>query len=152
LKKILVSACLCGDPCRYDGKAVPCDDPHFLRWLDEGRFVQVCPEVLAGLGVPRGESQRKGDRVVTVDGKDVTDAFFEGAEATLALAKKQDVAFCILKQRSPSCGSRIIHDGTFSGVKIPGQGITTEILRNAGFIVVGEDQMEEAILREEQTR
>jgi uncharacterized protein YbbK (DUF523 family) len=152
LKKILVSACLCGDPCRYDGKAVPCDDPNFLRWLEEGRFVQVCPEVLAGLGVPRGESQRKADRVVTVDGRDVTDAFLEGAAATLALAKQEDVAFCILKQRSPSCGSSMIHDGTFSGVKIPGQGITTELLRNVGFLVVGEDQMEEAIILEEQTR
>lgn len=152
MKKILVSACLCGDPCRYDGKAVPCDDPIFLRWLEEGRFVQVCPEVLAGLGVPRGESQRKGNRVVTIDGKDVTEAFYEGAEATLALAKQEDVAFCILKQRSPSCGSSIIHDGTFSGVKIPGQGVTTEILRNGGYTVVGEDQMEEAIILEEQTK
>ncbi len=152
MKKILVSACLCGDPCRYDGKAVPCDDPTFLKWLEEDRFVQVCPEILAGLGVPRGESQRRGDRVVTIDGKDVTDAFYKGAEATLALAKQEEVAFCILKQRSPSCGNRIIHDGTFSGVKIPGQGVTTEILRRAGYKVVGEDQMEEAILLEEQNK
>ncbi len=152
MKKILVSACLCGDPCRYDGKAMPCDDPTFLRWLEEGRFVQVCPEILAGLGVPRGESQRRGERVVTIDGKDVTDAFYKGAEATLDLAKREEVVFCILKQRSPSCGNRIIHDGTFSGVKIPGQGVTTEILRSAGYKVVGEDQMEEAILLEEQNR
>jgi uncharacterized protein YbbK (DUF523 family) len=120
--------------------------------LEEDRFVQVCPEILAGLGVPRGESQRRGDRVVTIDGKDVTDAFYKGAEATLALAKQEEVAFCILKQRSPSCGNRIIHDGTFSGVKIPGQGVTTEILRRAGYKVVGEDQMEEAILLEEQNK
>ena len=152
MKKILVSACLCGDPCRYDGKAVPCDDPTFLKWLEEDRFVQVCPEILAGLGVPRGESQRRGDRVVTIDGKDVTDAFYKGAEATLALAKQEEVAFCILKQRSPSCGNRIIHDGTFSGIKIPGQGVTTEVLRRAGYKVVGEDQMEEAILLEEQNK
>jgi uncharacterized protein YbbK (DUF523 family) len=152
LKKILVSACLCGDPCRYDGKAVPCDDPTFRKWLEEGRFVQVCPEILAGLGVPRGESQRKEDRVVTIDGRDVTEAFFQGAKATLDIAQQEDVAFCILKQRSPSCGSSIIHDGTFSGIKIPGQGVSTEILRNAGYKVVGEDQMDEAILLEEQTR
>jgi len=152
LKKILVSACLCGDPCRYDGKAVPCDDPTFLNWLDEGRFVQVCPEVLAGLGVPRGESQRRGDRVFTIDGRDVTEAFRIGGEATLAIADAEEVAFCILKQRSPSCGSAIIHDGTFSGIKIPGQGVATEILRNAGYTVVGEDQMEIAIALEEQTR
>ena len=152
MKKILVSACLCKDPCRYDGKAVSCDDPTFLQWLEEGRFVQVCPEVLAGLGVPRGESQRRGDRVVTIEGQDVTEAFFLGAEATLALAKQEAVAFCILKQRSPSCGSSIIHEGTFSGIKISGQGVTTEILRNAGFAVVGEDQMEEAIALEGKTK
>jgi uncharacterized protein YbbK (DUF523 family) len=152
MKKILVSACLCGNPCRYDGKAVPCNDPTFLRWQEEGRFVQVCPEVLAGLGVPRGESQRRGDRVVTVEGRDVTDEFYNGAEATLALAKQEDVAFCILKQRSPSCGSLIIHDGTFSGVKIPGQGVTSEVLRKAGYSVVGEDQMEKAIMLEELAR
>jgi uncharacterized protein YbbK (DUF523 family) len=152
LKKILVSACLCGDPCRYDGKAVPCDDPIFLKWLEEGRFVQVCPEVLAGLGIPRGESQRRGDKVVTIDGRDVTQEFYLGAEMTLALAKREDVAFCILKQRSPSCGSSIIHDGTFSGTKIPGQGVTTEILRYAGVTVVGEDQMEAAVALEEQTK
>lgn len=145
MKKILVSACLCGDPCRYDGKAVPCEDPTFLKWMEEERFVQVCPEVLAGLGVPRGESQRRGDRVVTVDGRDVTEAFYLGAQKTLDIARQEDVAFCILKQRSPSCGSRLIHDGTFCGIKIPGQGVATEVLRAAGFTVVGEDQMDEAI-------
>lgn len=152
MKKILVSACLCGEPCRYDGKAVPCDDTTFLKWLEEGRFVQVCPEVLAGLGVPRGESQRRGDRVVTIEGKDVTEAFFVGASKTLELAKGEEVAFCILKQRSPSCGSSIIHDGTFSGIKVPGQGVATEMLRNAGYTVVGEDQMEQAIILEEQMK
>jgi len=145
MKKILVSACLCGDPCRYDGKAVPCEDPTFLKRMEEERFVQVCPEVLAGLGVPRGESQRRGDRVVTVDGRDVTEAFYLGAQKTLDIARQEDVAFCILKQRSPSCGSRLIHDGTFCGIKIPGQGVATEVLRAAGFTVVGEDQMDEAI-------
>ena len=152
MKKILVSACLCGDPCRYDGKSVPCDDPNFLRWLSEGRFVQVCPEVLAGLGVPRGESQRQGNQVITIDGQDVTEAFIQGAEATVALAKENDVIFCILKQRSPSCGSTIIHDGTFSGIKIPGQGVATEWLRKAGYTVLGEDQMVEAIELEEKLK
>jgi uncharacterized protein YbbK (DUF523 family) len=124
---------------------VSCDHPTFLKWLEEGRYIQVCPEVLSGLGVPRGESQRRGDRVVTIDGRDVTDEFFLGARMVLDLAQKEDVAFCILKQRSPSCGSTIIHDGTFQGIKVPGQGVTTEVLRNAGFVVLGEDQMEEAI-------
>lgn len=148
MKKILVSACLCGDPCRYDGKAVPCDDPTFLKWMEEGRFVQVCPEVMAGLGVPRSESQRRGDKVVTIDGRDVTEAFHRGAQLTLDLANSENVAFCILKQRSPSCGSVTIHDGTFSGIKIPGQGVTAEVLRNAGYEVFGEDQMEKAIALE----
>ena len=152
MRKILVSACLCGEPCRYDGKAVLCDDPDFLRWQSQGRFIPVCPEVLAGLAVPRGESQRCGARVVTIDGKDVTDAFYEGGRACVAIAEEQDVAFCIFKQRSPSCGSTIIHDGTFTGIKIPGQGVATELLREAGYVVLGEDQMEEILKVEEQTR
>ena len=82
---------------------------------------------------------------MTIDGGDVTEEFHRGARLTLELANNENVAFCILKQRSPSCGSSIIHDGTFSGVKIPGQGVTTEILRNAGYAVVGEDQMGAAV-------
>ena len=82
---------------------------------------------------------------MTIDGRDVTEAFYLGAQKTLDIARQEDVAFCILKQRSPSCGSRLIHDGTFCGIKIQGQGGATEVLRTAGYAVVGEDQMDEAI-------
>lgn len=152
MKKILASACLCGEPCRYDGKAATCQDPLFQKWLKEGRIVPVCPEVLGGLEIPRGACQRRANQVFDEDGRNVTKAFFEGGEATLALAREIEIEFCIFKQRSPSCGTNIIYDGTFSGTKIAGQGVTTEILRNAGYLVFGEDEMDEIIKMEEQIR
>ena len=102
--KILVSACLCGEACRYNGQAVPFDHPVLERWHREGRVVAFCPELLGGLPVPRGESQRRGSRVVTREGADVTEAFTRGAQASVDLARTSDAAFCLLKQRSPSCG------------------------------------------------
>jgi uncharacterized protein YbbK (DUF523 family) len=142
--KILVSACLCGEACRYNGQAVPFDHPVLERWLREGRVVAFCPELLGGLPVPRGESQRRGSRVVTREGADVTEAFTRGAQASVDLARTSDAAFCLLKQRSPSCGTRIIHDGTFAGVLIPGEGLAAQALREAGFVLFGEDEMDKA--------
>ncbi|MGI6736369.1 MAG: DUF523 domain-containing protein [Anaerovoracaceae bacterium] len=142
-RRLLVSACLCGEPVRYDGRARALDDPRFQRWLEEGRLVPICPEVAGGLPVPRPEAQRRGSRVVTRDGRDVTTAYERGAAAALALARSCDAALCILKQSSPSCGSLQIHDGSFRGKKIPGRGFTAEVLQRAGFRVFGEDQMDE---------
>ena len=142
--KILVSACLCGETCRYNGQAVPFDHPALARWLREGRVVPFCPELLGGLPVPRGESQRRGSRVVTRDGEDVTEVFARGAVASVDLARTSEAAFCLLKQRSPSCGTRIIHDGTFTGVLVPGEGMAAQALREAGFVLFGEDEMEQA--------
>ncbi|MNW54166.1 hypothetical protein D3C74_317590 [compost metagenome] len=142
-KKILVSACLLGHKVRYDNGDVPCLDPRFLQWYEEGRLVHICPEVTGGLPTPRADAQRQGDRVVTGDGNDVTEPFEIGAQATLALAQKHDVALAILKQDSPSCGSLYIYDGTFTDNKVPGEGRTTELLREHGFEVYGEDQLDE---------
>ena len=145
MRKILVSECLYGGrPVRYDGGEKAETDQVFLKWKEEGRLVPVCPEVFGGLPIPRPEAQRIGDRVMNIEGKDVTEAYQRGAAEALRLAKEHDSAFCILKQGSPACGSRMIHDGTFSGRKIPGQGVAAELLRGAGFTVFGEDQMDEA--------
>ena len=148
MKKILVSGCLYGWVVRYDGGDTSCVDPLFLKWKEEGRLVPVCPEILGGLTVPRSPCQRKNDRVVNELGEDVTLEFLKGAEETVRIAKEQDVVCCLMKQRSPSCGSKIIYDGTFSGRKIPGQGITVELLRKAGFPVFDElelDKVEDII-------
>jgi len=142
-KKILVSACLLGHKVRYDNGDVPCLDPRFLKWYEEGRLVHICPEVVGGLPTPRPDAQRQGDRVVTGAGADVTAEFERGAQASLELAKQHDVALAILKQDSPSCGSLFIYDGTFTDTKMPGQGTTAELLRKNGFKVFGEDQLDE---------
>ena len=145
MKKILVSECLYGGRIvRYDAGDVTEKDPRFLRWKEEGRLVPICPEVFGGLPVPRPDSQRIGDTVQTGAGLDVTKEYTAGAEEALRLAKENDVVFAIMKQDSPSCGSRFIYDGTFTDTKIEGQGLAVEYLRNAGFRVFGEEDLDEA--------
>jgi uncharacterized protein YbbK (DUF523 family) len=104
----------------------------------------VCPEVCGGLPVPRSEAQRVGDKIITKDGADVTAAFGTGAEIALRLADEHDVAFAIMKDGSPSCGPLVIHDGSFSGKKVPGRGLTTERLAAAGYTVFSEIETERA--------
>jgi uncharacterized protein YbbK (DUF523 family) len=143
MRKILVSECLYGGrPVRYDGAEAVCVDPVFLKWKSEGRLAPVCPEMLGGLSVPRPASQRRDDSVVTEDGEDVTAAFTEGAECALRRAIEHDVAFAIMKEGSPSCGVNLIHDGAFTGRKIPGRGLATEILVAAGYKVFSENEIE----------
>ncbi|MEY8000189.1 DUF523 domain-containing protein [Clostridium sp. Mt-5] len=142
-RKILVSSCLLGQKVRYNNGDAACYDPRFLKWLKEGRMIGICPEVYGGLPVPRPASQRQGDKVVTSTGVDVTCEYEKGAQAALSLAKAENVIFAILKQNSPSCGSSCIYDGTFTGTKKLGQGKTTELLRQNGIKVFGEDQLDE---------
>lgn len=145
MKKILVSECLYGGRIvRYDAGDVAARDPRFLKWKEEGRLVPICAEVLGGLPIPRPASQRVGDKVLTGAGADVTAEYTAGAMEVVRLAKLHNVAFALMKQDSPSCGSRFIYDGTFTGAKIPGQGLVVELLRNAGFKVFSEEDLDEA--------
>lgn len=145
MRKILVSECLYGGRVvRYDGGEVPETHPTFLKWKEEGRLVPICPEVFGGLKTPRSDAQRSGDRIVNCAGFDVTEEFTKGAEEALRLAKAEDVVFCIMKQHSPSCGSKEIYDGSFTDTIIPGQGLAVEMLREAGFRVFAEEDMDEA--------
>lgn len=145
MKKILVSQCLCGgEPVRYDGKTKQETTPIFLKWMKEGRFITVCPEIFGGLSVPRAEAQRQGDKVVTIEGKDVTGAYMAGAEEAVRLAKEYNVVCAILKAKSPSCGNEQIYDGTFTRTLINGEGMAAEMLRKAGFKVFNEKQLDEA--------
>ena len=142
MKKILVSTCLYGGKIvRYDGGDTTETNPVFLKWKEEGRLVPICPEVFGGLPIPRPDSQRIGDKVKTGAGKDVTAEYTKGAKEALRLAKENDVAFAIMKQDSPSCGSKFIYDGTFTDTKKKGQGLAVEYLRNAGFTVFGEEDI-----------
>ncbi len=136
---IIVSACLAGYRCRYDGKTVPNDA--VLELMRRGEAIPVCPEMLGGLPCPRTPSERTADgkRVVMRDGKDVTDAYRIGAEETLRLARMYGCTHAILKARSPSCGCGLIYDGTFSGTLKEGDGVAAELLKENGITVEAKD-------------
>lgn len=143
---ILVSACLLGQPVRYDGQGRQEIHPALLRWQEQGRLVVICPECAGGLPTPRPPAEIVAPgRVETEAGRDVTEAFMRGAEAALALARRHGVEVAILKARSPSCGSRQIYDGSFSGRLVDGMGMTARLLAEAGVAVFDEEQIEEAI-------
>ena len=140
---ILVSACLLGENTRYDGQSKPCAEVLALK--EEYNLIPVCPEVLGGLPTPRIPSERVGDRVVARDGKDVTDAFHRGASEVVRLAKITGCTAALLKERSPSCGSGTIYDGTFRGTLRNGDGVTAEALKKEGIPVFGESQIEDLL-------
>ena len=144
-RKILVSRCLYGDEAvRYDGRQIPLQDSIFLKWKEEGRLIPVCPEVDGGLSVPRLPSERQGKKVICCDGTDLTSKYFEGSIQALQQARRHDVAFAIMKENSPACGSSHIYDGKFTGKTIHGEGTAVEILRNADISVFSENELVEA--------
>jgi len=144
--KILVSACLMGHAVRYDGGVKPLLHPALERWRQEGRLVTICPEMSAGMPVPRPpaeiEAGRSGEdvlsglaRVLEITGGDVTQGFVDAAENALRLAQANDCTYALLIDGSPSCGSGFIHDGRFSGIRHAGNGVTAARLRQAGIAV-----------------
>lgn len=150
MQKILVSRCLLGHPVRYDGGAHgPFDQ--LQRWQAEGRVVALCPEVAGGLSTPRAPAEIAGGQgvqvldgllpVLTMEGEDVSAAFVAGAERALALVRQHGIRIALLKARSPSCGNRENYDGSFSGVKVAGEGVTAAALRRAGVQVFSEEEL-----------
>ena len=138
-KTILVSACLLGVHCRYDGGSQKRD---LLDSLSERyHLVPVCPEQLGGLPTPRTPAERVGERVMTKDGRDVTAEYRRGAEEALLLAQRLGCQTAILKARSPSCGSRSVYDGTFSGGITSGDGVTAELLKKNGIEVLSDEEI-----------
>jgi uncharacterized protein YbbK (DUF523 family) len=135
---------LLGEPVRYNGAASPTGDPLLARWVREGRVVSFCPEVAGGLGTPRARAERQGLRVVTDEGRDVTPEFSVGAALAWDAARAQHIRVAILKDGSPSCGSTYIYDGSFSGQRLAGRGVTTETLMRGGIRVFSEKQLQEA--------
>lgn len=135
---ILVSTCLLGLPCRYDGESRLC--PEVLELMKVHHLVPVCPETIGGLSTPRPPAERRGERVVTREGRDVTEEYRRGAEAALTLCRLFDCKAALLKERSPSCGCGSIHNGLFDGGLIEGDGVTAELLREHGIPVYGESE------------
>lgn len=140
---ILISACLLGCACRYDGKSKP--HPLAQALARHGLVVPACPEQLGGLPTPRAPSEQQNDRVVSADGTDVTPQYRRGAEETLRLAALYGCTTAVLKERSPSCGSGQIYDGTFTHTLTEGDGLTAQMLKKKGVEVYGESQLEELI-------
>lgn len=143
--KIAVSACLLGEPCRYDGASKTCAAVRALLERDDVEVVPVCPEVAGGLPVPRLSSEITHEgacwKVTAQDGTDVTDAYVRGAEETLDLVKREGCRMAILKANSPSCGSRQVYDGTFSGTLRTGYGVTAKLLRENNIRVIDETEV-----------
>jgi len=141
---ILVSACLAGCKCRYDGS--DCADEKVCALVKAGKAFPVCPEQLGGMHTPRGphELVRGADgaeRVIGKAGDDTTKEYTEGAQRTLQICKALGVTEAIMKAGSPSCGSGMIYDGSFSGKQIPGDGLTARLLKQNGIMVKTEKEI-----------
>lgn len=138
--KILISACLLGVCCRYDGASK--SYPLAKELGKKHQLVPVCPEQLGGLSTPRQPAERQGARVVTKAGADVSEAYRRGAEEALRLYRALGCEAAVLKERSPSCGRGAVYDGTFSGTLTAGDGVTAELLAAYGIPVYGESEIE----------
>ncbi len=135
--KILVSACLLGSNCKYDGGNNR--DEQLIKWLADYEVIPVCPECFGGLKAPRVPSELRGGGVFARTGEDLSEQFLLGAQRTLTIALLNQVDTAILKSRSPSCGSNEIYDGSFSGRLIPGDGVTAALLKQHKIRVISSD-------------
>ena len=141
MNKILVSACLLGEKCKYSGTSNYNQDVVVFLREAKAEAVPVCPEVMGGLPTPRIPAEIRDGRVVTRDGRDVTEPFQKGAQEALLIARENQCSLAILKERSPSCGSSFIYDGSFTDTRIKGDGITARLLKQAGIRVLGENDL-----------
>ena len=139
--KILVSACLLGLRCRYDGRSKP--SAAVLALGEKHTLLPLCPEQLGGLPTPRPPAEWQGERIVNRAGQDVTEAYRRGGEEAVRLAKLTGCRWAILKERSPACSCDRIYDGSFSGVLREGRGSAAEALEQAGVTVLGESMLHE---------
>jgi len=154
MEKMLVSACLVGERVRYNGIVKNFESQILKSWNRRGWVVAICPEVAGGLPVPRPRSEIAGSggnqvlnghqKVIDIKGQDVTKYFLDGAQKALELASLLGIRFAILKEGSPSCGSNYIYDGSFSGIKKPGKGVTAALLEENGIRVFSENEILEA--------
>lgn len=144
-EKILVSACLLGVNCKYNGSNN--ENEKVLFYIKDKEVIPICPEIMGGLSTPREPSEIFENKVISKSGKDVTSNFQKGAEETLNLARKLGVKKAILKSRSPSCGLDEVYDGTFSNKLVNKNGITAELLKNNGFVILREEDVDHLISR-----
>jgi uncharacterized protein YbbK (DUF523 family) len=136
---IIVSACLAGLETNYLGEAFT--HPKVVKLVREGKAIPMCPEQLGGLTTPRTPAERRGDDVVTKDGRDVTSQFKRGAEEAVRLVELTGAELVILKARSPSCGVGSTYDGSFRGTFVDSDGVTAERLRKMGVELLTEEDL-----------
>ena len=141
MSRYLISACLCGHICRYDGGAF--DFPALRRLVESGEAIPFCPECEGGLPTPRKPCEIVGERVLAADGTDCTAQYRAGAQKALALCREKGITAAILKEGSPSCGSHRIRDGSHTGRKIAGQGVTAALLAAEGITLYTEEDLPE---------
>ena len=142
MENLLISACLLGVECKYSGGSNALPEETIEKLRTRYRLIPVCPETAGGLPTPRDPSERLGERVVSCRGADVTAQFKKGAEAALTLSRRYGCTTALMKEHSPSCGSGLIYDGSFSGKLVKGDGCAAELLKAAGVSVVGENVTE----------
>lgn len=142
--RIAVSACLLGEPCRWDGKAKPSEE--VIAFASEHEVLPICPEVEGGLPIPRAPSEMQiaaseggRARVLSREGADVTAAFERGAATTLEAMLEFGCEIAVLKAKSPSCGTGLVYDGSFTGRLVPGWGVAAALIRDAGIPVADEN-------------
>lgn len=139
--KIMVSACLLGENCKYNGGNNLSEK--VMKFIEGHEVIAVCPEVMGGLPTPRVPSEIVNGVVTMADGRDVDEEFREGAQIGLQLARENEVDLVVLQSRSPSCGAKQIYDGTFSGNKIDGQGVFAKMLIENGFRIVDVEDLDD---------
>ena len=145
MESLLISACLMGFDCKYSGGSNALDAAALAALRERFRLIPVCPESAGGLPTPRAPSERQGEKVVSKLGQDVTGEYHKGADTALYLARRYGCTRALLKERSPSCGSGAIYDGSFTGNLIPGDGVAAESLKAAGISVYGESRIKELL-------
>lgn len=142
MKSILISACLLGVACRYDGLSKPLDREIIEKLRQQYHLIPICPEIMGGLPTPRIPSEISSDgKVLRKDGKDVTENYIRGAKEALRLAEIFQCETALLKEKSPSCGAGKIYDGSFSKTLTSGNGITAELLKKNGIRIIGESEI-----------
>jgi uncharacterized protein YbbK (DUF523 family) len=142
MKSILISACLLGVACRYDGLSKPLDREIIEKLRQQYHLILICPEIMGGLPTPRIPSEISSDgKVLRKDGEDVTENYIRGAKEALRLAEIFQCETALLKEKSPSCGAGKIYDGSFSKTLTDGNGITAELLQKNGIRIIGESKI-----------
>lgn len=136
---ILISACLLGIKCRYDGKDNYIEN--FFEKYKDINFIKICPEVDAGMPIPRTPCEIRKNKVFDKNGKETTHFFKKGAEIALKIAKEKNIKIAILKAKSPSCGKDIIYDGTFTRTLTNNDGLTAKLLKNNNIKIFTEKEL-----------